>query len=213
MFSLGLLLLRLLSALPGPWLDLSDQVLAASGADAVRFSPVITLYIGREDGCTIGWEPAGRRFYRGWDGGKAMKEKEKTCKTIGCGRTFISSGRRLYCYTCRPAVLPNGASGDTPKIGKKRDSNAISPLTSDASAKASKASFFYIFGISDSVSDIDSFLSLEKEEILRCLSVATEAHLDLLDEITGIRTGLTTFPVWKGRSVLPCRNMISSPVT
>ena len=141
MFSLGLLLLRLLSALPGPWLDLSDQVLAASGADAVRFSPVIILYIGREDGCTIGWEPAGRRFYRGWDGGKAMKEKEKTCKTIGCGRTFISSGRRLYCYTCRPAVLPNGASGDTPKIGKKRDSNAISPLTSDASAKASKASF------------------------------------------------------------------------
>ena len=36
------MLLRLLSALPGPWLDLSDQVLAASGADAVRFSPVIT---------------------------------------------------------------------------------------------------------------------------------------------------------------------------
>ena len=139
MFSLGLLLLRLLSALPGPWLDLSDQVLAASGADAVRFSPVITSV--EKMGAQSGGNPPEEGFTVVGTGGKAMKEKEKTCKTIGCGRTFISSGRRLYCYTCRPAVLPNGASGDTPKIGKKRDSNAISPLTSDASAKASKASF------------------------------------------------------------------------
>ena len=139
-------------------------------------------------GAQSGGNPPEEGFTMVGTGGKTMKEREKNCKTVGCGRTFISSGRRLYCYTCRPAVLPNGASGDTPKIGKKRDSNAISPLTSDASAKAPKASFFDIFGISDSVSDIDSFLSLDKEEILKCLTVATEAHLDLLDAISGIRT-------------------------